>query len=230
MNIGGIQKTSLLDYPDTLSAIIWTIDCNFRCPFCYNKNLVFGKAESIPEEEVLSFLKKRQGMLEGLVISGGEPLMQTDIVDFIGKAKKLGYLIKIDTNGMFPDKLKELIDKKLVDYVAMDVKAPKKKYNQLAGVKVDVSKIEKSIDIIRNDAPNYEFKTTFAPNLLKKEDIVAIAKWLDGSKNFYLQQFKNNPPLVSPEFDNTVPYDKGYILETLEHIKPYFKNCSARGI
>ena len=230
MNIGGIQKTSLLDYPGTLSAIIWTIDCNFRCPFCYNKNLVFGETETISEEEVFSFLKKRQGMLEGLVISGGEPLMQKDIVDFIGKAKKLGYLIKIDTNGTFPGKLKELIDKKLVDYVAMDVKAPKKKYKQLAGVKVDVSKIERSIDIIRNKAPDYEFKTTFAPNLLKKEDIAAIAKWLEGSKNFYLQQFKNNPPLVSPEFDKKLPYDKEYILETLEDIKLYFKNCYARGI
>lgn len=230
MKIGGIQKTSLLDYPDMLSAIIWAIDCNFRCPFCYNKNLVFGKTESIPEEEILSFLKKRQGMLEGLVISGGEPLMQEDIVDFTREVKKLGYLIKIDTNGMFPDKIKEILDKKLVDYVAMDVKAPKEKYNQLAGVKVDISKIEKSIDIIRNDVPGYEFKTTFAPGLLKKEDIVEIAKWLEGSKNFYLQQFKNNPPLVSSEFEEVKPYDKDYILDTLEAIKPYFKNCYVRGI
>ena len=230
MNIGGIQKTSLLDYPDTLSAILWTIGCNFCCPFCYNKNLVIGKTESISEEEIFSFLKKRQGMLEGLVISGGEPLMQKDIVDFVGKVKRLGYLIKIDTNGMFPDKLEELFDKKIVDYVAMDVKAPKKKYNQLAGVKVDISKIEKSIDIIRKDSPGYEFKTTFAPNLLKKEDVVEIAKWLDGAKNFYLQQFKNNPPLISSEFDKVSSYDKEYVLETLEAIKPYFKNCFVRGI
>jgi len=230
MKIGGIQKTSLLDYPDTLSAIIWTIDCNFRCPFCYNKNLVFGKADSIPEEEVLSFLKKRQGMLEGLVISGGEPFLQKDITEFTSKVKNLGYLVKIDTNGMFPEKLKELIDKKLIDYVSMDVKAPKDKYDQLAGLKADLSKIEKSIDIIRNDAPSYEFKTTFAPGLLKKEDIVEIAKWLEGSKNFYLQQFKNNPPLVSSEFDKVTPYDKDYILETLEAIKPYFKNCGVRGV
>ena len=230
MKIGGIQKTSLLDYPDTLSAIIWTIDCNFRCPFCYNKNLVFGKAEPIPEGEILSFLKKRQGMLEGLVISGGEPLMQKDITEFISKVKKLGYLIKIDTNGMYPKKLKELIDKKLVDYVAMDVKAPKEKYNLLAGVKVDIPKIEKSIDIIKNDAPDYEFKTTFVPDLLKKEDIIGIAKWLEGSKNFYLQQFKNNPPLVSSKFDNVAPYAKNYLMEVLEAIKPYFKSCDVRGV
>jgi len=230
MKIGGFQKTSLLDYPDQIGAIVWTIGCNFKCPFCYNKNLVDGKVEIIPEEEVLSFLKIRKGLLEGLVISGGEPLLQEDIIDFTKKVKDLGYLIKIDTNGMFPEKLKELIDKKLIDYVAMDVKAPKKKYNQLAGVKTDISKIEKSIDIIRNDAPDYEFKTTFAPELLKKEDIVEIAKWLEGSKRFYLQQFKNNPPFVSAKFDDVVPYAKEYLMETLESIKPYFKNCEARGI
>jgi pyruvate formate lyase activating enzyme len=230
MRIGGIQKTSLLDYPERLSAIIWTIDCNFHCPFCYNKNLVFGKTEPIPEAEVLSFLEKRKGLLEGLVISGGEPLLQEDLVDFTKKVKSLGYLIKIDTNGMFPEKLKELIGKKLIDYVAMDVKAPKKKYNQLAGVKVDISKIEKSIDIIKNNALDYEFRTTFVPGLLKKEDIIEIAKWLKGAKRFYLQQFKNNPPLVSSKFDNVAPYAKEYLLETLEAIKPLFKNCDVRGV
>ena len=112
MRIGGFQKTSLLDYPDCISAIIWTIDCNFRCPFCYNKNIVFAKVEPIPEEEVLSFLKKRKGLLEGLVVTGGEPLLQEDIVDFIKKVKKLDYLVKIDTNGTFPEGLKEIIDKK----------------------------------------------------------------------------------------------------------------------
>jgi len=230
MNIGGLQKTSLLDYPDKLSAIIWAIGCNFRCPFCYNKNLVFGKIESIPEAEVLAFLKQRKGLLEGLSISGGEPLLQEDILNFITKVKKLDYLVKIDTNGTFPEKLKEIIDKKLVDYISMDVKAPKKKYDQLTGVKTKLSQIEKSIEILKNDAPDYEFKTTFAPELLKKEDIVEIAKWLEGSKRFYLQQFKNNPPLVSAKFDNVVPYAKEYLMETLEAIKPYFKNCEVRGI
>ena len=127
MKIGGFQKTSLLDYPNKISAIVWTMGCNFRCPFCYNKQLIFEKEEIISEKEVLSFLNKRQGMLEGLSISGGEPLLYNDIIDFIKKVKKLGYLIKIDTNGAFPERLKELINNKIVDYVAMDVKAPKKK-------------------------------------------------------------------------------------------------------
>jgi len=230
MNIGGLQKTSLLDYPDTISAIIWTIGCNFRCPFCYNKDLVLGKVGSMPEEEILSFLEKRKGLLEGIVISGGEPLMQKDIVQFVEKVKKLRYLIKIDTNGMYPEKLKELIDKKLVDYIAMDVKAPKKKYDKLTDVKTDIKKIEKSIEIIKNSKLGYEFKTTFAPGLLTKEDIISIAKWLKGSKRFYLQQFKNDAPLISSKLQNVVPYSKEELIDTLNKIKPYFEICDVRGI
>jgi pyruvate formate lyase activating enzyme len=230
MKIGGFQKTSLLDYPERISAIIWTMGCNFRCPFCYNKQIVLGDAEEMPEKEILSFLEKRKGLLEGLVITGGEPLLQEDIAAFTEKVKKLGYPVKIDTNGTYPEKLKELIDKKLVDYVAMDVKAPKNKYNQLTGVKTDISKIEKSIEIIKADAPDYEFRTTFAPELLKKEDIIEIAKWLDGAKLFYLQQFKNNSPLMSSKLDNVVPYSKEYLNETLNEIKPFFKNCCVRGV
>lgn len=230
MKIGGIQKTSLLDYPDTISAIIWTIGCNFRCPFCYNKDLVFGRVVTISEEEVLSFLEKRKVMLEGLVISGGEPLLQDDIVSFAEKVKKMGYLIKIDTNGMYPEMLKELIDRKLVDYIAMDVKAPKNKYDSLSGVKVDIKKIEKSIEIIRSSLINYEFKTTFASNLLTREDIVEIAKWLKGSKRFYLQQFNNEANLISSKLQNSKPYSKDELIDTLKDIKPYFEYCDVRGI
>ena len=230
MKIGGFQKTSLLDYPDQISAIVWTVGCNFKCPFCYNKNLVDGNVELIPEEEVLSFLKKRKGMLEALSVSGGEPFLQKDIADFTANVKKLGYLVKIDTNGMYPEKIKELIDNKLVDYIAMDVKAPKDKYNTLAGVKVDISNIEKSIDIIKKSAPDYEFKTTFVPDLLKKEDIIKIAKWLEGSKTYFLQQFKVNTPLISPVLEKRTPYPKEYIVETFEEIKPYFKKCETRGV
>lgn len=230
MNIGGLQKTSLLDYPDTISAIIWTIGCNFKCPFCYNTNLVEGKVGLVHEEEILSFLKMRKGMLEGLAITGGEPLLQKDIVEFAEKVKKLGYLIKIDTNGMYPEKLKELIDKKLVDYIAMDIKAPKKKYNQLSGVKTNISKIEKSIEIIKKYAPDYEFRTTFVPDLLEKKDIINIAKWLEGSKQFYLQQFKGDTPLISSKLNNVEPHSKEDIIKTLEEIKPFFKKCDVRGI
>jgi len=230
MKIGGFQKTSLLDYPDRISAIVWTVDCNFKCPFCYNKNLVDGNVELFNEDEVLSFLKKRKGLLEALSISGGEPFLQKDILDFTSKVKKLGYLVKIDTNGTFPERLKELIDKKLVDYVSMDIKAPKNKYSNLAGIKANLKKIEQSIEIIKNNAPDYEFRTTFVPDLLKKEDIIEIAKWLEGSKRFYLQQFKSDTPLISSKLDNVAPYSKEDLVKTLEEIKPFFKNCDVRGV
>ena len=230
MKIGGFQKTSLLDYPDRISAIVWVSGCNFRCPFCYNKNLALGTTELFPEDEILSFLSKRKEQLEGVVISGGEPLFQGDIVDFIEKIKKNRYPIKVDTNGAFPEKLGELLEKQLVDYIAMDVKAPKRKYRELVGVDVDISKIEASIDLIKNKAPAYEFKTTFLPDLLKKEDIIEIAKWIEGADAYYLQQFKPISPLMSSTLENTVPYSRDYFFETLAAIKPFFKRCAVRGI
>jgi pyruvate formate lyase activating enzyme len=230
MKIGGFQKTSLLDYPDKISTIIWTNGCNFRCPFCYNKNLALGNAELFPVDEILSFLSKRKEQLEGVVISGGEPLIQEDIVDFVKKIKNLKLLVKIDTNGAFPEKLNELFEKQLVDYVAMDIKAPREKYRQLIGIDVDLSKIEASIYSIKTKAPAYEFKTTFIPGLLKKEDIIEIAKWLNGADVYYLQQFKIIKPLLSSTLENTLPYSREYIYDTLFTIQPFFKHCAVRGV
>lgn len=230
MKIGGFQKTSLLDFPDRISAIIWTSGCNFRCPFCYNTSLALGAADLFPEEEVLSFLSKRKGLVEGVVISGGEPLLQEDLPVFLRKVKDLGFLVKIDTNGCYPEKLKELIETRLVDYVAMDVKAPKLKYSQLAGVAVDVSQINASIDLIKQEAPQDQFRTTFVPAILTKEDIVEIAQWLKGADRFYLQQFKKMTPVLSKELDTVVPYSREYFQETLTAIQPFFKQCRMRGI
>jgi len=230
MKIGGFQKTSLLDYPDRISAIVWTSGCNFRCPFCYNKNLALETAGLFPQDEILSFLSKRKELLEGVVISGGEPLLQDDLVDFIEKVKKQGFLVKLDTNGAFPEKLGELLEQQLVEYVAMDVKAPKKKYRLLSGIDVDLSKIDASIDLIKTKAPAYEFKTTFVPGLLIKEDIVEIAEWLKGSDAYYLQQFKVMKPLVSSRLESVVPYPRDYVYETLTAITPFFKRCAVRGV
>jgi len=230
MNIGGLQKTSLLDYPGYISVIIWTNGCNLRCPFCYNKNLVLATEKKHPEEEVLSFLSKRKGMIDGVVITGGEPLIQEDIVSFAEKVKEMGYLLKIDTNGTLPDRLKTLLDKKLVDYIAMDVKAPKDKYEQLAGVKVDTSRINESIELIKNKAPEYEFRTTMIPGMLSKEDIVEIGGWIKGAKRYYLQQFRVNPPLVSSRLEKTQPYPPQYLYETAEMVKPLVGVCIVRGV
>ena len=230
MIIGGLQKTSLLDYPDCIGAIIWTQGCNFRCPFCYNKSLILEKTKGISEDELFSFLEKRQGMIEGVVVSGGEPLIQSDIVEFITKIKQLGYLVKIDTNGSCPEKLKELLEKKLVDYVAMDVKAPKEKYPQLTGVKPDIAAIEQSITLIKDKAPMYEFRTTVVPELLKKEDIVEIAKWIQGAKRYYLQQFKHDVPLLSAKLERLQPYTKEMLLEIAQAAQQYVECCKVRGV
>lgn len=230
MKIGGFQKTSLLDYPGQISSIIWTVGCNFRCPFCYNKEIVEEKKEKFAEKEVLEHLEKRKGLIDALVVSGGEPFLQNDLKDFLGKVKKLGYLVKIDTNGMYPEKLEELLDEKLVDYVAMDIKGPKKKYDLISGKKVDIKKIEKSIEIIKKKSPNYEFRTTIIPDYLEKKDFLEIAKWLDGSDNFYLQQFKNDVELIDDKLRQTVPYSKNDLIDVMENIKPYFVNCDVRGL
>jgi pyruvate formate lyase activating enzyme len=228
MKIGGIQKTSLLDYPGEISAIVWTIGCNFRCPFCYNKDIVLGNVKSIPTKEVFSFLEMRKGLLDGVVVTGGEPLLQEDIFDFCKKIKKMSYLIKIDTNGTFPEKLKELIEKKLIDYVAMDIKAPKNKYEKLTNVKVNIKKIEESIKILQNSKIDYEFRTTFVPELLTKNDIIEIGKWLKNSKKFYLQQFKLISPMISKYLEDICPYSEEQLKETIEEIKSYFDICEIR--
>ncbi len=230
MKIGGFQKTSLLDYPDRISAIVWTSGCNFRCPFCYNRKLALGTADLFPQDEILSFLSKRKELLEGVVISGGEPLLQDDIADFIKRVKNLRLLVKVDTNGAFPERLDELLEQQLVDYVAMDVKAPKKKYRELTGIDVDLSKIEASINLIQTKAPAYEFKTTFVPGLLTKEDIVEIAEWLKGADVYFLQQFKPMKPLVSSQLETVVPHPREYVYETLEAVRPFFKHCMVRGV
>ena len=229
MKIGGFQKTTLLDYPGHVSAIIWTVGCNFRCPFCYNTNLVKEESELFSEEEILDFLEKRKGFVEALTISGGEPFLQPDLKEFCKKVKDLGYKIKIDTNGTFPEKLKEMIDEKLVDYVSMDIKAPKEKYNELSGVNPDIEKIEQSISILKNSEVDYEFKTTVVPDFLDKEDIIKTSKWIKDSKKYYIQQFKNDIPVISKELENLTPYSAEYLEDILNEVKPYFKECKLRG-
>jgi pyruvate formate lyase activating enzyme len=230
MKIGGFQKTSLLDYPDRISAIVWTSGCNFRCPFCYNKKLALGTAELFPQDEILSFLSKRKALLEGVVISGGEPLLHDDIIDFVKRIKDMHLRVKIDTNGSIPDRLRELLEQQLVDYVAMDVKAPREKYTQLTDVAVNTSNIETSINLLKTKAPAYEFKTTFVPGLLTKEDIIEIARWLQGADAYFLQQFKIKAPLLSFPLEATIPYPREYLLATLKEIQPFFKRCMVRGI
>ncbi len=191
MKIGGLQKVSLIDYPGRISAVVFTQGCNFRCPFCHNPELVDPErfADLIPETEVLSFLEKRKGRLDAVVITGGEPTMQPELIPFILHLKALGYLIKLDTNGALPDPLGEMLDRKLLDYVAMDIKAPLERYGEVTKTKTDHQRIRRSISLIMDSGVDYEFRTTAVKLLLDPVALENIGKLIPGAKRFVLQKF-----------------------------------------
>ena len=200
MILKGLQKTTLLDYPEKLACTVFTGGCNFRCPFCHNASLVLrpSDVDEISEESFFSYINKRKGLLDGVCITGGEPLLNKDIEDFISRIKSLGFLVKLDTNGAFPDRLEALLDKGLVDYVAMDVKNSPAKYAITAGLedKLDLSLIERSIKIIMNKAPDYEFRTTVVRELHTEEDIEEISKWLVGTRRYFLQKYVDSGDIL----------------------------------
>lgn len=192
MKILGLQKLSLLDYPGKVACTVFTGGCNFRCPFCHNGDLVTGEGEPprISEEEVLAFLRKRRGVLEGVAITGGEPLLHPDLPDFLREVRALGYPVKLDTNGYLPDRLKAVVGAGLADTVAMDVKNSPERYAETAGLpSVDLSRIEESMDYLMNCGADYEFRTTVVKELHGAEDIRAIARRIGGAKKYFLQAF-----------------------------------------
>lgn len=202
MYINGFQKLTVLDYPGKVACIVFTPGCNFRCPFCHNASLVthIDKNTYIDVEEVLSYLKKRQGILDGVVITGGEPLLQDGIEEFIGKIKELGYAVKLDTNGSFPEKLISLVEKGLVDYVAMDIKNSKAKYMTTIGVNnIDMASIEKSVDFLLQNKVDYEFRTTIVDGFHTIDDIQDIVVWIKGAHKYFLQNFVDSGDLIESD-------------------------------
>jgi len=231
MLIGGLQKFSVLDYPGHISAIIFTKGCNFKCQFCYNPMLVYPSKKDhtlILENDLFYFLKKRIGKLDSVVITGGEPTVQQDLPKFIQKIKKLNYLVKLDTNGTNPEMLKNLIQKNLINYIAMDIKAPLEKYNQITGVEVDFNKIQKSIKIIMQSNLPYEFRTTVVPKFLDTEDIKKIGELIQGAKKWFLQNFKSNTDLVSKKLENKSAFLNKKMKEMCEVGKLYVRQCGLR--
>ena len=195
MRIAGLQKLTLLDYPGQVACTVFTGGCNFRCPFCHNSSLVLP--ERVPsdssEEEVLAFLKKRQGILDGVAITGGEPLLHKDMSAFLEKVRALGFLVKLDTNGSFPDRLRELVQAGLVDRVAMDIKNAPGLYARTAGVPLlDLAPIERSKEFLLEGTVEYEFRTTVVKGLHTRESLLEAAEWIRGAKEYYLQQFKDS--------------------------------------
>ncbi len=222
MKIHGFNKTTLLDYPEHLAATIFTGGCNFRCPFCHNGGLVLDpdSQPAIPEEEVLKFLQKRRGILQGVCITGGEPTLQPDLEDFIRKVKEMGYLVKLDTNGSRPEVLKSLLEKGLLDYVAMDIKASQENYAYAAGVRVSdetagmcttaaktptavhahvslLEKIRASVELLKNGTVPYEFRTTVVKGIHTLEEFDAIGQWLAGCRAYYLQAYRENENILA---------------------------------
>ncbi len=247
MIIGGLEKFTLIDYPEHLSAIVFTQGCNFRCHFCYNPMLVVplqerndklqntsyeeGRENSHPlitEDDFFIFLKSRIGKLDAVVISGGEPTLHNDLPDFIKKIRLLGFKVKLDTNGTNPEMLQELIEKNLLDYIAMDIKAPQNKYDLVIGAQPNLKKIEESIKTIMESEVPYEFRTTIVPGLHVKDDIETMGEMIRGADKWYLQKFEGDTSLVNKDFEGQKPFSDYDLEEMLELSKKYVEYCDIR--
>jgi pyruvate formate lyase activating enzyme len=229
MTFGGLEKFTLIDYPGKVACMVYTIGCNFRCPYCHNPELVDETVENlISEDYVLDFLVKRKGILDGLVITGGEPTMHGEnLYLFIKKVKKLGFLVKLDSNGTDSKMLKKLIDEKLVDYVAMDIKSPMSKYSQTVARPVDIVSIRKSIKLLINSKIEYEFRTTVVKALLEPKDIFEIGEEILGASRYYLQKFIPTK-LLNPQFRKKVTYTDDEFLGFQKQMSQYVKYCGIR--
>lgn len=234
MIIGGLQRTTLIDYPGKLACVVFLAVCNFRCPWCYSSELVLptkiAEHPRLSEKEFLDFLRGRQGLLEGVVICGGEPTVNKDLPQFIKKIINLGFLVKLDTNGSNPKMLKDLIDQNLIDYVAMDIKASPKNqiYKSILAEGVQLSDIEESVKILKNSGVDFEFRTTVVNTIHKKEEFKEIAEWIGGENvKYYLQNFLPTKT-IDPEFEKIKPFQKEFLENIVKEISPFFKVCQVR--
>lgn len=230
MNFNGFQKLTLLDYPGHVACTLFTAGCNFRCPFCHNASLVthIGDSEHYSEEFVLDYLSKRKGIIDGVCITGGEPLLHDGLEDFIKKVKDMDYLVKLDTNGYLPDRLIRLVDNGLVDYVAMDIKNSKEKYILSAGIdSLDITQIEKSVSFLLENHIEYEFRTTVVNELHTLRDIQSAAEWISGAQKYFLQSFTDSGDLIC---DNLSAVETQTIKMMQEVASKYVKNVEIRGI
>lgn len=230
MRILGFQKTTLLDYPHKLASTIFLGGCNFRCPFCHNALLV-TKQDQVPElssTEILQYLKKRVGVLEGVCITGGEPTLSKDLPDFIYAIKNLGYQIKLDTNGSNPDMISSLIKENAIDYIAMDIKNSRENYAMTTGCNIDLDKIEQSIHLLLTNKIPYEFRTTVVKELHTAEDFIKIGHWIHGASRYYLQNFVASDNLICPNQYSS--YDRKTLEVFCDLLKSHVSLVELRGI
>ncbi|MFG6355595.1 MAG: anaerobic ribonucleoside-triphosphate reductase activating protein [Acetatifactor sp.] len=230
MQIHGLNKTTLLDYPGHVAATIFTGGCNMRCPFCQNSGLVLSPQQQpeISEEETLSFLEKRKGILEGVCITGGEPTLQADLENFIRRIREMGYLIKLDTNGYRPGVLRRLLEQELLDYVAMDIKASRERYPIACGLpNVDLSLIEESVELLKKSRIPYEFRTTVVKGIHSPDEFTAIGQWLQGCNAYYLQSYRDSPQVMQPGYGS---FEPGMLEQMRELAAAYIPQTALRGV
>ena len=229
MVIAGLIKTSLLDYPEKIATVVFTQGCNFRCPYCHNPELnPVSSAGKISEDDFFNFLKKRKKLVEAVTITGGEPTVHKDLIDFIKKIKKLGYLVKLDSNGSNPEALEKLFNDDLVDYIAMDIKAPLEKYQKVTNSKVDKEKIRRSIEIIIKRAKDYEFRTTLLPKVISQDDFRGMLDDIQGAKRYFLQFFRLSDKILDPDYVKAKPYTTKEMQELLKIAKQVIPSCEIR--
>lgn len=231
MFLSGLQKMTLLDYPGKVACTVFTAGCNFRCPFCHNASLVLPDRleQHVTEDEVFTFLKKRTGILDGVAVTGGEPLLHREIPDFLRRVKDLGFLVKLDTNGSFPDMLEALISEGLVDRVAMDIKNSPALYAETAGIPdLDLSRIEQSKNLLLSGIVDYEFRTTVVKGLHTAESLAEAAEWIAGAKEYYLQQFKDSGDLVA--VGTLSAFDEQEMHALADAVRPLIPGVQVRGI
>jgi len=228
MIIGGFQRFSLIDYPDKICAIVFTQGCNFRCPYCHNPELIDTKrsrSDGFKEEEILSFLERRRGKLEAVTITGGEPLLQDSLEDFLLKVKGLGYLVKLDTNGSFPQRLEKILESRALDYIAMDIKTSLDKYESVVRKKIETAQILKSIRLIMDSGLEYEFRTTVVKAFFERDNFYKIGQLIKNARLYVLQKF-----VPSKTLDDTFLGMKSCTDEELECFKEIMEGFVQRCI
>ena len=230
MQIEGLQKLTLLDFPRRVACTVFTPGCNFRCPFCQNASLVINAPQVGAQdmEEFFSFLSKRRGILDGVAITGGEPLLQKDIDVFITRVRDLGFQVKLDTNGSFPDILKDLVARKLVDYVAVDIKNSPEKYVMTSGcAPAMVDRVRETVRFLLTDAVDYEFRTTVVSNFHETDDFRKIGEWIKGAKRYFLQKFEDSGEIIESGLSAVSKEEMELFAET---VRPYVSEVSLRGV
>ena len=230
MYLCGLQKLAMVDYPGKLAATVFTGGCNLRCPFCHNALLVtrLDETPELGEEAVLSFLATRTKLLDGVVLSGGEPLLQPDSADFLRKIRQMGFAVKLDTNGFFPDRLSAILEEGLVDYVAMDIKNAPEKYPITCGIPgLDTAPVAESVKLLRQSGVDFEFRTTLVREFHTPEDLLAIGRWLEGSPRYFLQAFVDSGNLVG---SGCSPFTPQEMRDFTLLLRPFFREVSLRGV